>query len=222
MVCSRRFAAFITFGVALAACAPAAPAAPAVAPTAAPAASPAPGGPPVRFTLAEGTEARYRVKEQFINVSLPNDAVGATKDVKGGVVVSPNGSADAAASKITLDMTTLKSDRNSRDNFLRRNTLQTAQFPSADFVLKEVKGLGGAIPTAGSKELELVGDFRVRGVTKPVTWKATAQFTETEVTGQAITAVTFGMFNMEIPRITQLASVEDNIRLELDFVLTRN
>lgn len=227
MVSSRRLGAFAAFSLALAACAPAAPgAAPTIAPAAAtrPANTPAPAtaGPPVRFTLAEGSEARYRVKEQLVNITLPNDAVGASKNLKGGVVVNPNGTADAAASKITIEMATLASDRNARDNFLRRNILHTEQFPTAEFTVKEVKGLGGSIPTTGSKEIEIAGDFTVRGVTKPVTWKATAQFTEKEVKGQATFAFTFGTFNIEIPRIAQFASVEDHIWLELDFVLTRN
>ena len=77
------------------------------------------------------------------------------------------------------------------------------------------------MPTSGSRELELMGDLSIHGVAVPVTWKATAQFTETEVKGLATTAVTFAPFGMENPKGPFLLSVEDNIRLELEFVFTK-
>ena len=39
---------------------------------------------PVRYGIvAEGTEVRYRVREQLVGLSFPNDAVGATGAVEG-------------------------------------------------------------------------------------------------------------------------------------------
>src|ERR1051325_10373757 len=41
-------------------------------------------GAPIRLVLApDGTEARYRVREQLAELSLPSDAVGVTHDVTG-------------------------------------------------------------------------------------------------------------------------------------------
>ena len=77
------------------------------------------------------------------------------------------------------------------------------------------------MPTSGSRELELMGDLSIHGVAVPVTWKATAQFTETEVKGLATTAVTFAPFGMENPKGPFQLSVEDKIRLELEFVFTK-
>jgi hypothetical protein len=41
------------------------------------------------------------------------------------------------------------------------------------------------------------------------------------VTGQATTSFPFSTFGLQIPKLARLLSVDDNIRLELDLVLTR-
>jgi len=62
----------------------------------------------------------------------------------------------------------------------------------------------------------------IHGVTKPVIWKAAAQFLGNQVKGQAGTAFTWGDFGMERPAFLQrVVSVEDTVRLELDFVFNK-
>ncbi len=60
----------------------------------------------------------------------------------------------------------------------------------------------------------------VHGVTSPATWDVTAQFTSLEATGQARTSFNFAKFGMEKPSVFFLLTVEDLIRLELNFVLS--
>ena len=74
------------------------------------------------------------------------------------------------------------------------------------------------LPTDGETSFQLAGDMTVHGVTKPATWEVTAQFSDGSVTGQAKTSFTFGTFDMAVPRLFFILSVEDNIRLEMDFV----
>ncbi|MSQ27419.1 MAG: YceI family protein [Dehalococcoidia bacterium] len=217
---TRTMAGLPGLGLMLAACAPAAPQPAPVAP-----ATPAPAAviAPACFTLnADLSEARYRVIEQFVNVPLPSDAVGITKMVKGSVVFGSNGKVDPAHSKVLVDLGSIKSDRANRDRDINTKTLEVEKFPNAEFTIRDIKGLGAPMPAAGSRELELVGDLSIHGVSVPVTWKATAQFTETQVKGLATTAVTFAPFGMQNPKSQFQLSVEDNIRLELEFVFTKS
>lgn len=175
-----------------------------------------------RWTLAsETSEARYRVHEQLANRPLPNDAVGVTKAISGQIVLDGNGRLVANQSKLTIDLRELKSDSDRRDNFIRRNTLETEKFPQAEFVPRQVKGLPSPLPTSGEHSFELVGDLTLHGVTKPVTWQAKAQVNDRELIGSAHTAVKFGDFGMTQPRVAVVLSVEDNIRLEIDFRLMK-
>src|SRR5262245_40105338 len=64
---------------------------------------------PHKLEVTQGTKARYKVREQLAGINFPSDAVGTTEAVTGAVVVKPDGSIDAAQSKLTVDLKTLAS-----------------------------------------------------------------------------------------------------------------
>lgn len=175
----------------------------------------------LRYQVADGSEARYRVREQLAQLPAPSDAVGETQSVSGTIAVMPDGTIMSDQSKILVDLRTLKSDQDRRDRFIGDNVLQVNQYPMAEFVPTAVRGLPLPIPTTGNVDLEIDGDMTVRGVTKPVTWQVSATAAGQEVSGLATTAVKFGDFGMSQPRVASVLSVEDNIRLELDLKLLR-
>jgi polyisoprenoid-binding protein YceI len=197
----------------------------AASPTAAPAtnaASASNASSPVRFAVvAEATQARYRATEQLVGRNLPSDAIGTTKNVTGAIVLDQSGAVVPGQSKITVDLTSLQSDSRQRDNFIQRSTLQTAQFPTAQFVPTKVDGLAQPLPTSGQVRFKLTGDLTVRGVTKPVTWDVTAQATPGDVSGTAATTVTFQDFGMTPPKAGPVLGVQNDLGLEIDFRATR-
>ncbi len=182
--------------------------------------APAPGG-QVSLELGQSTVARYRVREQLAGANLPNDAVGETTAVKGQLVLGPGNAIIGDASKFTVDLGGLRSDETRRDNYVRRSALDTAQFPTAEFVLRELRGLAAPLPASGAAQFQLVGDMTVHGVTSSLVWDATAIFTADGATGKATTGFPFSRFEMQVPRVALVLSLEDNIRLELDFRLVK-
>jgi len=180
------------------------------------------GGDVVRLVVVpEKSEARFRVREQLAGASLPNDAIGRTKDFTGTLVIKPDGSVVSSDSQFVVSMGTLVSDQPMRDNYLRGNVLQVNQYPKAIFVPKQVSGLPSPLPQSGSVTFKLAGDLTVRNVTKPVTWDVTAQVQGNQVTAQAATAFKFEDFSLTQPRVGRVLSIEDNIKLELDVTLQR-
>jgi polyisoprenoid-binding protein YceI len=177
----------------------------------------------IRLVLApDGSQARYLVREQLVNISLPSDAVGVTSDVTGMIVINADGSLVSSESKFVVDLTTLKSDEGRRDNFIKGNTLETSRFPTAEFVATQAVGLAAPLPTSGEVAFQLVGDLTVHGVTKPATWDVTAQVMDGQaLVGTATTSFTFDDFGMTAPRVPVVLSVEETIRLEMDFNLVR-
>jgi len=174
----------------------------------------------VTVVLVSG-EARYRVREQLVGLSLPSDAVGTTQAVTGKLVASPDGMIVAEGSAFRVDLSTLKSDEGRRDNFVRRNTLQTDRFPFAEFVPTEVRGLSLPLQASGQVQFQLVGYLTIRDVTQQVVWDVTARIDGDEATGQARTSFTFATFNLTKPRVPVVLGVEDEIRLEVDFHVRR-
>ncbi|CAA9253133.1 MAG: hypothetical protein AVDCRST_MAG77-2201 [uncultured Chloroflexi bacterium] len=192
--------------------APAAPAAPATGVSAS----------PITFKIvADGSMATFRVREQLANLPLPNDAVGTTNAVTGQISFTPAGGLQAEASKVSVDLSTLKSDSGMRDGFIKQNTLQTSQFPTAEFVPTRAEGIPSPLPASGEHTFKLTGPMTVHGVTKEVTWDVTARREGGQLTGKATTAVKFGDFGMAAPRVPLVLSIVDEIRLELDLVASQ-
>jgi polyisoprenoid-binding protein YceI len=172
----------------------------------------------VRYVVAPaGNEARYRVREQLAGFDLPKDAIGTTKNVTGQVVIGPDGKVVRESSKVTIQLSELKSDQSRRDNFLRRSTLETTKFPNAELVPVALEGLLLPIGAGSSQTFVVRGDLTVHGVTRPTTWQVTARGEGKDVVGTATTAFTFKDFNLEQPRVPVVLSVADTIRLEYDF-----
>ena len=65
----------------------------------------------IRFEIAEGTRAFYRVREQLVGISFLNDAVGVAEGISGTVVVRADGTGDARESRLVLDLATFSSVR---------------------------------------------------------------------------------------------------------------
>jgi polyisoprenoid-binding protein YceI len=176
----------------------------------------------IRLEVAPGSKASYRVREQLAGFDLPNDAVGTTEAVTGGVVLLPDGTFDRDQSRITLDLTTLTTDQSMRDNYVRTRTLEVATFPKAEFVPRRAQGLALPLASSGKVSFQIIGDLTVHGVTAETTWAVTAALAAERVTGQATTRFPFSTFQLQIPKLARLLSVDDDIRLELDLVLTRS
>jgi len=175
----------------------------------------------LRFALDPlQSEASYRATEQLAGFSSPSDAVGKTSDVSGTIVFDTNGTVVASASKITIDLTTLTSDKSQRDNYIKRSTLNTDKYPDAVVVPTSVTGLSWPLPTTGQATFTITGDLTAHGVTKPTTWNATASFEGTKISGTATTEVKFEDFGMSPPRTMLVLSVEDHLTFTLNFVFT--
>jgi polyisoprenoid-binding protein YceI len=172
--------------------------------------------------VADRSEARYRVREQLAGISFPSDAVGTTSAIDGSIFLDTQGRIRTSDSRLTVDLRTLRSDRDRRDNYVRRNTLETERHPTAVFIPSEVRGLPFPLPQTGTASFELIGDLTIRGTTRPITWETTATFNGQEVSVQAKTSFRFADFGLSIPRVASVLSVEDTIRLETDLLLRRS
>ena len=173
-----------------------------------------------RYVLApEGNSARYFVREQLASINFPSDAVGVTDSLSGGITVDDKGQVVPAESKIVANISYLKSDRDMRDGFIRRRTMDTDKYPTVTLVPREIKGLTLPLPASGRLSFTVLGDLTVKGVTRPTTWSVTAGVRNGAVRGTASTGFTFADFQIEKPKVMSILSVADSIHLVYDFNL---
>jgi polyisoprenoid-binding protein YceI len=209
--------------VAAACAAPAAVASPTPSPTATPTASAAATtASSSAWTVSDKSKATIRVREQLVGVNLPSDAVLTATGAKGSFELAADGTF-TPSSKITFDVSTLSSDERNRDNFIKQDTLNVRQFPTADFVPIKVSGLTLPLAATGTFTFTLTGNMTIRGTTKEVAFDVQAKRDGADLTATATASPgwTFGDFGLRAPSVPlRVLSVTDEIRVVIDLVAT--
>ena len=151
-------------------------------------------GAPVTYTLTADSQVGYRVVEVLFGQHT--QGVGRTNAVAG--TITEDGSAVTAAT-FTVDMTTLKSDEDTRDRKFKNEIMKTATFPTATFALTQPISLG-ALPADGVEiSANATGDLTLHGVTKSVSLKVTAKRNGNSVSIAGNTDVLFADYGIANP-----------------------
>jgi polyisoprenoid-binding protein YceI len=179
------------------------------------------------WKVGDGSEAGYRVREQFINQPGPTEAVARTSKISGGLRVQASGSTlQASGLHFTADLAALQSQDKyanyqvyQRDFFIRTIYLQTDQFPKADFTASPVSIPSGI--ESGPVSITVSGKLTVHGVTKSVTTTLQAQRTTNgiEVAGSINTDMRD--FGVEVPSIS-FTQAEPGVVIEYHLVLVHS
>jgi polyisoprenoid-binding protein YceI len=149
------------------------------------------------WTITEGSQVGYRVREQLATLSAESDAVGRTSDVTGSIMLEGDGAAvTLTAGSITVDTTTIKSDEDRRDNRLRTEGLHTDTYPTATFTITEGVEIPASAIEGTAADITLVGDLELHGVTKSVTIPAQARLADGTI--QVAGSITFPLADFEI------------------------
>ena len=173
-----------------------------------------------KFTVKPGADSSIKiaVKEQFVGLNFPNDAVLESKQISGDIVVAPDGKIVAEQSRLQLDMRTLVSDEADRDQNLRDTYTKVAQFPFVEFRPQELRGIPSPPPRTGQLKGQLAGDAVVLGQSRPLVWEFDGTLDATTFRGKATSSPKLTDLGLEVPRQMFLLSVEDLMRIEVNIV----
>ena len=145
-------------------------------------------------------------------------AVGRTSDIEAALQFAGALVTDLS---VTVDMTTLQSDRSRRDDALRTRGLETGQFPTASFVLTEAVDLG-AVPAEGETfTAEVVGELTLHGVTNTISMPVEGSLVEGTVVVVGSVDVTLTDYGMEAPTGFSVLSINEVGTLEVQLAFVR-
>ena len=163
--------------------------------------------------------ATVKVQEHLAVNLINTDAVLTSNGVDGVLTLNADGTF-APDSKIVVDLTRLQSDQSLRDKWIQLFGIETNKFKSATFEPQKATGLPSPLPASGQWTFMLDGRLTVHGVTMAASWTATATRAGRDLSGSATTLIHWADFAVEKPQaaVTQVVSVSDDIRLQLDFV----
>src|SRR5438552_17095117 len=175
------------------------------------------------WTVASGSQAGYRVREQLAGLSAPSDAVGRTSSVHGGIPIAATGSTySVTAVSITVDVNTLTSDRSMRDQRVHRMGLESDRYPTASFVLSTPITVPADAGNGQAFQISATGRLTLHGVTRTVTIPIDARLNGSQIELVGSITFPFSDFGMTPPSIGGFVSVQDNATMEFQLKLARS
>jgi polyisoprenoid-binding protein YceI len=174
------------------------------------------------WTVGTGSEAGYRVREKLAFLPAQSDAVGRTSQIKGSATFTQAGSSVAiTAATFNVNVLTLKSDREMRDEKIREIGLESARYPTATFALSAPVTLPAKILAGAVVKVPVTGVFNIHGVSERET--VPLEMSASGATVQAVGSLTFpwSEFGMTAPSVGGFVNVTEHATMEFDLHLTR-
>lgn len=169
--------------------------------------------------VPEESEVRFIIDE--VLRGAPYTVVGATSEVAGDIAVDTANPANTEVGTIRVNARTLTTDSDQRNRALRSFILKSAEsaYEFVEFQPTAIEGLPQSVTVGEAFSFQIVGNLTVAGTTQSVTFDTTAMLDASDqLTGQAVTTVMYPDFNLTIPSVPFVAGVDEDVRLEIDFV----
>lgn len=182
---------------------------------------PAPSGIEHFAIVPSASSVTYRVGETFFEENRFNVAVGTTQSIQGDVFIDRANPARSRVGPITIDISTFQSNSGRRDRAIRNRWLESSKYPTAQFTPTAVQGLPALYRDGQEVPVQVLGNLRVRDVTRPVAFTGTVKLAGDMLTGAVQTAILMTDFGFDPPAILGMLKAENQVRLELQFTAKR-
>jgi polyisoprenoid-binding protein YceI len=168
-----------------------------------------PGQSNVRFTIDELLRGQ------------PKTVVGLTRLVSGQIALNLNDLSTAQVGIIQVNALSFYTDDAFRDEALHTFIIDSRTYPLVTFVPTDVNGLPAQIAVGETAVFTITGDLTLHGITRPVTFDCTAGLVSpTRLEGSAATTISRADFDLAIPRVTQVANVDEEFSIEIALAAT--
>jgi polyisoprenoid-binding protein YceI len=121
---------------------------------------------------------------------------------------------------MVVDLRTLTTDSDRRDQAIRERWLESDKFPFAEFVSTDALELPASYIEGQEVAFKLVGDMKIRDVTKQVTVDVVGKLEGATITGSATTMILMTDFGFEPPSVGGFVSVENEVTVKMTFTAT--
>ncbi len=145
----------------------------------------------------------YRVKETI--VGQKTEGVGRTSEIVGSLTIVDE---QVTAAEFTVDMTTLVSDSTRRDRQVNTRILDTVNFPTATFTLKEPITLTPEALAGSDFSVDTTGTLALRGVTKDIDLTLIARLVDDVIEVNGSIQIVFTDWSIPDPSISSIIVVD--------------
>lgn len=148
--------------------------------------------------------------------------VGVTNQVAGDILINLSDPSQTEIGEIAINARTFETDEDRHDNSVARFILKSKGENANEFITftpTSISTLPASIAVGDTLELEITGDLTIAGTTNSVSFSGTFTLESADrLVGSAETTVNYADFNLSIPDVPFVASVEDSVILRIAFV----
>lgn len=167
--------------------------------------------------VQEESEARFIINE-ILNGN-PKTVVGVTSEVAAQISVDPANPADTQLGVVQINARTLTTDSDNRNRAIQNQILDTGEFEFITFTPSSFINFPTSGAVGDTFDFQIVGDLTIREIIQEVTFDVTVTIESgTRISGFATATILRADFDLVIPQVPQVAGVEEEVILELEFV----
>lgn len=176
------------------------------------------GGGLVIFTISpENSQVRFELNEELRGE--PKTVVGTTDQVAGQIAVDRSDLSATQVGIIQVNARTLATDNDFRNRAINNEILNTDEHEFITFTPTAINGLPDSVDIGETVNFTIVGDLTIRDITNEATFNVEATLvSDTELVGTASTIVSRTDYNLIIPSVPNVANVEEEVELYIDFM----
>ena len=172
----------------------------------------------VIFTISpENSQVRFELNEELRGE--PKTVVGTTDQVAGQIAVDKSDLSATQVGIIQVNARTLATDNDFRNRAINNEILNTDEHEFITFTPTAINGLPDSVDIGETVNFTIVGDLTIRDITNEATFNVEATLvSDTELVGTASTIVSRTDYNLIIPSVPNVANVEEEVELYIDFM----
>jgi polyisoprenoid-binding protein YceI len=164
----------------------------------------------------EGSSVRFELDEDLRGSRIT--VVGETDQVAGELSVDLANLGDTQIGVMQINARGLATDNNFRNRAIQNEILNTGNFEFITFEPTAVNGLPDNAAVGDTVEFSIDGNLTITDITAPATFNVTAMVvSEDQITGTATAVVNRADFGLNIPSVPNVANVEEEVELYIDF-----
>lgn len=172
------------------------------------------------------SKASYIVQEEFFSGALEKlgiqagnqEIVGSTTQIAGQLTLNLDDlSAALGENRITVNLPALATTESDRDQWLRKNGLESERFPTAEFVGSEIANAPATYSDGDEVSFQLVGTLTVREIAQPATFDVNARLVGDTIQGMAEADLLMSSFGIAPPNFANTLTVEDAFTVRVEF-----
>lgn len=170
--------------------------------------------------LPQESQVRFILDELLRGA--PTTVVGATNQVTGEIAVDYAQPDSAKVGTILVNARSLATDNDFRNRAINNQILDTGTYEFITFTPTQISGFPENPVLGQTFNFQITGDLTIRDITREVTFDVQASaLSDTRIVGSAATVVARADYGLEIPSVPGVADVDEEVRLEIDFVAER-